>query len=150
MATTAKAQEIMNNLKSELSKRFSTLAISAGSDSSGNPTLLVGAASAGLAGAFILCKPVDYPNSYNIIGQVAQVYTPHVLQLCMEADADANGLINSYAQAAQFEMALALRGTKMELYVSPHGTVPSAAALTTGNLVLEFYDDIYQPLLADQ
>ncbi len=149
MATTQKAIEIAKNLASELAKR-SSLAVTQGSDASGNPTILVGAAAAGAQGAFIVVKPIDYPNSYNVIGQVATVYTPHVIQLCTEIGATTLANINTAATQLMFTAACAIRGTKLELYRSPNTEVPAAAEIIPSQLAAEFYSDIYFPMTSDQ
>ena len=152
MATTKKAQALAMKLADELRLRApvlaGALAITEGTDAtSSNPTIVVGAGAIGGAGGFILIKPADYPNSFNVIGQVSPVYTPHVVQIITEANpaGGAGADINTPAQLLALLLAPALKlGCKLEWYNTANGTAPTAAGAIAGNLVSSF-DDLQFP-----
>lgn len=160
MATpSAKALMIASRLAEALTLRCSAaglgtaLAVSEGSDSSGNPTILVGAAAAGAAGAFIRVMNYDQPNSFNIIGSVAPVYTPHVVQVAFEANpaGGAGADVNSLAQLGAIMMQCELTGCRIELWQSANGTEPSVTTFgTASNRKLVFEPNMYFPMVSDQ
>lgn len=155
----AKALDIAAQLAESLALRCSAaglgtaLAVSTNFDSSGNPTILVGAASAGNAGAFIRVMNYPSPNSYDIIGNVAPVYTPHVIQVATEANpaGGAGADVNSLAQLGAVMLQCEVMGCRLELWQSANGTVPSVTTFgTASNLKLVFEANMYYPVVSDQ
>lgn len=147
MPTSYKAVALARELADKYRKRL-TLTVTEGVDSSNNPTILVGAASAGATGAFILIKPVDQSATVlNAIGQAAAVYTPHFIQVCFEANpaGGAGADVNSLATIANILGEIFADNCRVEVYQSANGTVPSASQLTAANLQTT-YDDLYWPL----
>jgi hypothetical protein len=157
MATTKKALALAVKLADELRLRApmlaGALAITEGFDvTTGNPTIVVGAGGIGDAGGFIMISPVAFPNSYNVIGQVASVYTPHVVQIVTEANpaGGAGADINTPAQLLGLLLAPALKlGCKVEWYNAANGSAADAADITEAKLVAS-YDDLQFPLLGGQ
>ena len=157
MATTHKALALAVKLADELRLRAprlaGALAITEGFDAtSGNPTIVVGDGAIGDAGGFIMIKPLDFPNSVNVIGQVAPVYGPHVVCLVTEANpaGGAGADINTPAQLLGLLLAPALKlGCRLEWYNAANGSAADAADITSAKLVA-VYDDLQFPMLSGQ
>lgn len=144
-----KSLAIARELADELSKR-TTLAVTQGVDSNGNPTIRVGTGVIGAPGGFYIVKPLDWPNVTNVIGQVQPVYTPDMIQLCTEANpaGGAGADINSPAQLLLLLAPALRRGCVFEWYNSANGVAPSAAGIT-GTPAATF-DDLYWPIVSAQ
>lgn len=147
MAANFKSLKIAQELADELAKR-TTLAVAQGVDTNGNPTIRVGTGVAADPGGFYIVKPIDWPNSYNIIGQVATVYVPDVIQLCTEADAAGGTDYNTPAQLLLLLAPALRRGTVFEWYLSANTVPPSAAGITGAPSAT--FDDLYWPIVSSQ
>jgi len=152
MSTTAKAIQLAHELADVLKKR-TTLAVAEGFDASTDgphPTILVGAGTAGSASVFIRIKPLAWENSFNVIGQQAQVYTPHVLQLVTEANPTAGAgadILNRQQLLSVLGDARQL-GTRIEWYQSANGNAPEVSDITTANLVATYESHLYWTTLS--
>lgn len=145
MATTSKALELSAELADELHRRSPLLVITQSKDSNGDPVLTISADSTPVAGEKVLVvrtKPIDWSLFQNSIGQAMQVYTPHVMQLCTEANyAGTSDNVADILTPAELGLVLLMigkRGSRVEWYVSANGTVPSTAEMTSSNLQLGY------------
>ena len=127
----AKHIELSLSLKDALKRRFASVA--EGFDASGNPTLLIGAGSAGSQSAFIRIKPVDSIGT-NSIGQTQPAYGPHVIQLVLETSTIANTPLLTGANALPLFAELSARGCRLELYMSANTNAVDVADIVSGNL----------------
>lgn len=152
MATTQKALNLIEDLAAKLAMRLPSLAQVKGFDSDQNPTLLVGAAAAGSAGALIKVKPQDWPLAKDVLGLTATIFTPHVIQVCFEANnaAGAAADVNSLAQIASIVMEVALRGTRVEIFSETNGAAVGVADLVDAKKVLTFDPLIEAGMIANQ
>ena len=147
MATTTKAlaiaRELIDLWTKEVSTSFASVAESF--DTNGNPviTLSDGGPSAGEKVAVVRISPIAW-TATDILGNASQVYTPHVIDLCTEAN-NAVGAVADILTPTEILPILAeivKRGTMVRWYVSPNATVPATTQMTSGNLSAS-YSDLY-------
>lgn len=152
MATTHKANALMEAVAAELSFTLSALTQTRGIDGSGdsNPTLLIGAAAAGSTGAFILIKPVDVLAT-DILGNAAQRFNPHVIQVVLEANpaGGAGADVNSLATISKVLACVLKRGTRVEVYSETNGAAPGEADIVVGKLSASIDADIEKGILGN-
>lgn len=129
MATTKKALALADEFISEWKQR-SSVAIALTYDTDSSPLVHIGAGTNGAAGALLKFQPLDWPLAKDILGLAAEVYTPHVIKVNVEANyaGSDNGVadINTWALNLLILSMVAVRGTRVELYVSTNGTAPNA------------------------
>jgi hypothetical protein len=144
MAATHKSTVIARQMAEDLKLRTG-LTITTGLDSSANPTILVGAGTAGSQSAFIRIKQQDVifqdPVTYN----TARSYTPHVTQVVVETSTIANVPLLTGANFSKILMDVLKFGTKVELYMSANTNAPEVSDITSGNLKTTL-DALYHPL----
>ena len=152
MSTTAKALAIANDLASELKQRQTALAVAQSFDTDGNPLIQVGAGTAGSKGGLIKVKPIDMPWAKDILGNAAEVYTPHVIQLGLEANpaGGAGADVNDRGTSLLLYAILATRGTRVEVYESANGTAPTSATLVSANLKGSYDASVQFPMISSQ
>jgi hypothetical protein len=152
MATTKKALALADDLASELKQRQSALAVTQSFDTDANPLVQVGAGTAGSKGGLIKIKPIDMPWSKDILGNQAEVFTPHVIQLGVEANpaGGAGADVNDRVTELLLLATLAARGTRVEVYESANGTAPTAATLVSANLKASFEANVQYPMVSSQ
>jgi hypothetical protein len=146
MAATYKSSVIARQLAEDLGLRLG-LVVTTGVDGSGNPTIAVGAGTAGSQSAFIRVLQ-DYTPSLQVdgIGQVQRVYTPHVIQLVLETSTIANVALMTEVNKAKLMKEVMKFGTKVELYMSANTNAVDVADITSGNLQASI-DDLWNPMI---
>ena len=134
-----KAYVLRENLASEMAQRLPALAQTKSVDSSDNgQCLLLGDGVATHANAFIKIVPISWPNAKDVLGLQATVYTPNVIQICVEAVSGAGAEPLPWADKLPILAALAQRGTRIEIYETATATAPSLAGIISGNLKATF------------
>lgn len=146
--TTEKARMIALKLADELKIRLSALALAEGTGSAGDPLLTIGAGSIGGANAIVRVIPTAFSLAKDILGNAANSYTPHTIQLCTEANpAGGSGAdILTPQQVVSLTSAIDGFGATWEWYQSANGTAPTEAAMIAGNLKATFDQNSYYKL----
>jgi hypothetical protein len=160
MSTTYKAQAISNQLLDWFKARLngSLVATGAFSSTDQNPYILIsdGTPAAGEANFVVKTMPIAWPLAQDILGLTAIQYTPHVIQLCTEADPTAGAGADPTTRA---QLGLVLgqiyqMGTRVEWYETANGTAPTLSALPSeggsATLKMSFDPDFYRPLINGQ
>lgn len=154
MATTKKALAMADELASELKQRQSALAITQSFDTDSNPLIKVGAGTAGAKGGLIKIMPIAVPYAKDILGLAAEVYTPHVVQIGVEANnaAGAAADVNTWVELMLLIGPVVLRGARVEIYQSANGTAPTAANTVDDStkLVASFDPSAQYPMVSAQ
>jgi hypothetical protein len=147
-----KAQELAHNLASELKIRMSDLVVTESFDTNGDPTIFIGALTAGSRSAIIRVKAIDWPLAKDVLGLASTIYTPHVIQLLTESNPTAGA--GADILTAQDELTLiatiAKRGTLVEWYKTANTVAVTVAAIITGNLKASYDAELYWNMLASQ
>lgn len=142
--TTLKAQSIARQLNEDLGLRLSTLGTATGTDTNGEPTILVGTGTAGTQSAFI--RVMEQASILtDSLGLAQRVYTPHVIQVVVESSSTAGETLASLANLTLLLGDTLKHGTRVEVYMSANGTGPSVAGITANNLKV-VYDHLWHPL----
>lgn len=157
MATSYKAQAIAHELAAKLKERLpSTQIVTEGfSSTDNNPTILIndGTPAAGEANFVLKVIPVSWPLAQDILGNAALQYTPHIVQLCTEADPTAGAGADPTTRAQLLPVlgqALAM-GCQLDWYETTNGTVPTVALLESGaTFRATYYPDVRYPLISGQ
>lgn len=152
MATTAKAHDLAAELASILEQRLS-LDVVASNDSDENPVLTIGDNGAGDPGAVIKLKPQDWPLAKDILGLTANIFTPHVIMVCLEANqagAVAEADINGWDILLPILGEVVLKGCRVEIYESANATPPAVAEMVEANLKATFDPSLYHGMIANQ
>ncbi len=151
MTTTYKAIALAAEIKDELAKR-SSLLITEGFDSAQNPTILLGAAAAKAAGCFIRVKADWSDNTATVdgLGLTQRVFTPHIVQIAFEANAEAGGAdendVNTWAVLLAVLGTVLSRGTKVEVWLETAATKPTITTFDTASKKKAEFRDLYFPL----
>lgn len=152
MATTKKALDFARDLMDVWAKEVaSTLPIITETfDASGNPVITLSADSSPAKGekvVVVLIKPYTTGTSYDCLGLAAPAYTPHIIQICTEANyagaTDNQADILTPVELLPVLAEVCKRGTIVEWHVTDNGTVPSEAAITAGTKLVATYRDLY-------
>lgn len=155
MATTQKAIRIAQALQEEIAKRLSTKTVSFGFDTDGHPyvTMNDGSAASGEANVYIKVRPFVWGVVTDVLGSAQQVYSPHVIQFCTEANyAATTDNVADNLTRAQLLACLApciLKGCKLEWYQESYGTAPTSSTIDSSKLVASF-DDLSYPMVGAQ
>ncbi len=144
-----KALVLSRELARVLAVRFSaaSLVVREGFDASGNPQMNIDDGTPATTEQCVFLRVIENPSiGLNSIGQAADSFGPHTIQIVVEASA-ASAAINRLTAVNQMRlMGEVLRlGTKVELYHAPTGAAPVVADITAANLVATF-QDLYHPL----
>ncbi len=132
MAATKQALVTASITAEELRLRLPTLTITEGSGTSGDPTITVGTPTAG--GAFVRIV-AESTVQLNALGLAQQVYAPHIIQVCFEADSTLTTVATMpTASIVQLMQALESKGMLVQVYMVADGGTPNEAALTAANL----------------
>lgn len=153
MSTTQKALSLSADLASELGQRQNALAVTKSFDTDSNPLIQLGTGAAGAKGGLIKVKPIDAPWAKDILGLAAEVYTPHVIQIGVEANntAAAAADVNDMATLLLLLATTTARGTRVEVYQSANGTAPTAAILGDATKLVASYNASVQfPMISSQ
>lgn len=145
MANSYKAVAFRDQLNSDLALRLSALARTKGFDASNNPTLLVGAGTAGSQSAFIRVKQLDSIN-VDVLGLAQNVFTPHVVQLVLEMSTVTDCPLMIMQNLAPLMGELLKMGCRLEVYETANTTAPTVAGIIAGNLKATFDGHIQYPL----
>lgn len=127
----SKAIDLALSLSSALAKRGFTVAN--GFDSSGNPTILLGAGTAGSQSMFIRCLATPSLGTTSV-GTTQTSFGPHVLQIVLETSTIANVALMTEANKMVIMGEVLGRGTAAELYMSANTNAVDVADITSGNL----------------
>jgi hypothetical protein len=126
----SKVIELAQSLKESLKRRYT---VTEGYDTSGLPTLLIGAGTAGSQSAFIRVKPIDSIGT-DSFGNAQRSFGPHAIQIVVETSTIADVALLTEANKL-FVMGEAMgRGTRVELYMSANGNAVDVADIVSGNL----------------
>lgn len=149
MATTAKAlashRELVDILKLQVA---ATLPVATDSyDSDGNPVTTFSADATPAAGekvVVIRTKAIGAYGATNSIGQTAEQFSHHVVQLCTELNfagtTDNVADILTPVELLPVLVELGRKGSFVEWYQTANATIPSTAAMTSGNLKATWRD----------
>jgi hypothetical protein len=125
-------------------------------DTDGNPVLTFSADATPVAGekvVVIRIKPIARALALTSVGTAADVYAPHLIQICTEANYAST--VDSVADILTPVEILPILGDVIsvgaitEWYVSANGTLPAIAEMTTANLKAT-YEAIYQSFVGAQ
>lgn len=154
MATNIKKAVVLSReLANRLTVRFGmspSRLVREGVDTNGNPTIAIddGTPAAGEQNVFVRLMP--QPSiGLNAVGLAQDSYTPHVIQIAMEATL-ADAAVSLLREVHKLRLlGEALRfGPRVELYLSANGTAPDVSTLVAANLVAVF-TDLYFPFTND-
>lgn len=151
-----KAYTISREIVQRLKVRYAELGLTVteGVDTDNNPTFTVSDGSPATTEQVIFVRVKAFPTDSlwkNSVGLPQEQWTPHVIQVAMEAfaasGAGANlSTVTATNQLALFGEILPFK-TRVEVYLSANGTVPSVSTITSSNYKGGF-DSLYFPLLA--
>lgn len=151
-----KAQTIARELVSRLRVRFAEvgLVISEGVDTNGDPTFQISDGTPATTEQNIFVRVKTFPSDNiwkNSVGLPQEQWTPHVVQVAMEAFAASGAgaqlsTVTATNQLMLFGEILPFK-TRVEVYLSANGTVPSVSTIASANYKGGF-DSLYFPLLA--
>lgn len=127
----SKHVELAQSLLSSLQRRGFTVLFSF--DTSGNPTIALGAGTAGSQSMFIRVKPIDSIGT-DSVGNTQRSFGPHVIQCVLETSTIANVALMTEANKMPIMAEVMGRGTKVELYMSANTNAVDVADITSGNL----------------
>ena len=147
MSNSYKAVAIRDQLASDLKLRLPALAETKGFDGSGNPTLLLGAGTAGSQSAFIRVKQFD-SIGFDVLGLTQNVFTPHQIQLVVEMSTITDVQLLVMQTWIPLLGELFKEGCRLEVYMSPNGNAPDVADITAANLRAAFETHIQYPTMA--
>lgn len=155
MATTKKALAMADEMVSELKQRQSALAVSLSYDSDQNPLIRVGPGTNGAKGGLIKIAPIDWPLAKDVLGLSAEMYTPHVVKLNVEANfagtTDNVADINTWVEQLLLVSACVTRGARTEVYLSTNGTAPNATDINDVTKRVAVYEPSAQyPMISSQ
>jgi hypothetical protein len=126
-----KSLALRDSLAADLSKRLPALAQTKGF-ASDLPTLLLGSGAAASQSAFVRIQPEA--SLYNdIAGNAQPVYSPHVIQVCVEESATADISLFLGANFMHLLAACAKMGCKVELYMSANTDPVAVGELVPAN-----------------
>jgi hypothetical protein len=162
----SKASAISANLASNILQRGSAgpvatafgaaLPVVESFGAAGDPLISIGTLTTGAVGALIRTIAQPWPLSTDILGNAANVFTPTVVQIALEAE-PAGGFSVLATQIARFPVLLAIlgealsTGARVELWASASGSTITEttlnAAITTGAAaLLGIYENFQNPL----
>lgn len=127
----SKAIELALSLSSSLARRGYTVVN--GFDTNGNPTIALGAGTAGSQSAFIRCLAVASLGT-DSVGNTQRSFGPHSLQLVLETSTIAATPLLTGANMLPIMGEVLSRGTRVELYMSANANAVDVADITSGNL----------------
>lgn len=127
----SKAIELSLSLSAALAKRGFTVVN--GFDASGDPTIALGAGTAGSQSMFLRVKAIDSIGQ-DSIGNTQRSFGPHVIQMVLETSTIANVALMTEANKLPILAEVLGRGTKAELYMSANGNAVEVSDIIGGNL----------------
>lgn len=139
-------REIGNKLSVRYGALATPLAVALSADSSGNPTISIGAGSPGGQNLFI--RIIEFPSlGVDSVGGSQVSYGPHKIQLAMETSGTTGVPVTTSANQFPALLELFRHGAMLELYLDTNGNNPSASSLVVANLV-GLYDELRNPFTA--
>jgi hypothetical protein len=118
-------------------------------DASGNPVITLCQDSSPGAGdktVVVLIKPYATGTATDVFGNTANAYTPHVIQICTEANYASTVATPDYLTPVELLPVIcevAKKGCITEWHVTTNTTIPSEAAITAGtNLKARWYPSL--------
>lgn len=106
-----------------------TLALVQSFDTNGNPTIAIGAGSAGGQNAFI--RLIESPSlGVNAVGNSQDSYGPNICQVALETSSVANVPLLTIANDVLLMGELFGLKTRLEVYLSSNGTAPVLGSIT--------------------
>lgn len=160
MSANKKVLELSAELADELRKRVSDyVQITEGFDTAQFPTILLGPATPATTNDTVLIRTT--PRSWNltndVLGLPQTVYTPSVIQVITEqGTSDRPWFYVSIAHITAILGAVYQRGTRVEIWETANGTIPTAVTpasdptqLSSATLKSSF-ESLYWPLLSSQ
>lgn len=157
MATTAKAlashRELVDILKLQVAATLPVVTDSF--DSDGNPVTTLSADATPAAGEKVVVlrtKAIGAFGAFNSIGQVAEQFSHHVIQICTESNfegtTDNVSDILSPVQLLPVLVEIGRKGSQVEWYQTANATIPSTAAMVAANLKATWRDLYWNVLKA--
>jgi hypothetical protein len=138
-------QSMARQIAEDLGLRLSALTLATSNDGSGNPTVSLGALTAGSQSAFILCKE-QASIQVDSLGLAQRSFGPNVIQLVLETSTIANVPLMTVANYVKLLGTLLRHGVKLELYLTANATPVSVSGITGAPAVT--FDNLWQPLTA--
>lgn len=145
MANSYKAVALRDTLFSDLSITLSGLARAKSFGTSQDPCIAIGAGTAGTQSAFVRIKQLASINT-DVLGLAQNVFTPHVIQLVLEASTVANCPLLTIDNLTTLMGELMKTGVRLEVYLSANTNAPDEADITAGNLKQTFNAHVQYPL----
>lgn len=150
-----KALELSLELSDRLRKRVSDYGqILDGFDSSGNPTIELDDATPATTedAVFIKVRPRDWSLTKDVLGLAQTAYTPHVIQIAVEAPPSGVGLGRFVSIAHLFAILLTVGefGCRAEYWEETNGTPPAVTTFDTAAKLKTSWESLYYPLLSSQ
>lgn len=149
MSLLKKKAAVMNReMANRLTLRLPALTVTEGVDASGNPQITIndGTLAAGEQAFYI--RVLELPSiGVNSIGQAADSFGPHAIQIAMETSSVSAVALDTEANKLAV-LGEALRmGPRVEVYLETNGTEPTVSTIAASKLVGTF-DSLYAPFLA--
>jgi hypothetical protein len=148
---TQKAIGLQRALVDALKVRLSSLVLTESFDAtSGDPTILIGAAAPNAQGCFIRIK-AEASIQKDILGLAQNVWTPHVIQVAWEANAGGTApdpAFNTMATILAVYAEVLGKGAKTEIYLEDDGTAPSITTFSAAAKMKASFDSLYWPLMS--
>ena len=123
-------------------------------DSNGYPVLTLSQSSTPTAGqrvAVIRVSPIARATALNVLGTAAQIFAPHLIELCTESNLSlgAGADILGVADLLPIIAEIVKRGTRVTWYQTANATVPSTTGMVTTNTYAT-YQDLYWTVMKAQ
>lgn len=146
MANSYKAIVLRDVLMSDLAITLSGLARTKGFGAAAqDPTIQIGTGAAGSQSAFIRIKQLASINT-DVLGLAQNVFTPHVIQVGLEASTVANCPLLTIDNMTVLMGELMKMGVRMEVYLTANTVAPIEGSLVAGNLKATFNTHVQYPL----
>lgn len=141
-----KALSTARQLREDLAIRLSALGAVAAFDTTddANPLVLLGTQTVGQQNAIVRVKS-QVTAEKTSLGLAQRVYSPHIIQVLVEASATADVAILNIKNLMLLLGEVMKHGVKVELYMSANTTVVAVAEITAANLK-QSWDHLYHPL----
>jgi len=128
--STYKSKALLDTLVSDLRLRLPTLVangLTVAFDANGDPYLILGTNTTGTQSALIRIKSVVGFGT-DVLGTAAKVFTPHILQLCLETSLTAATSYLTAANMLQIMGETLKFGIQVDVYLTANATMPTASA----------------------
>jgi len=118
------------------------------------PAFLPGTGVAKTDGCLIKVRPQVWPLAKDILGNAATIFSPTIIQIGIEANAEAGDADEDDVNTLAFLLLLigecVSRGTRVEIYQSATGTAPVVGTLVAANLVATWDGSLQFGQIANQ